>query len=145
MAVEEDNEETEEIKETETTEKRSIGDVVREVASTIEGLLGVGVMDMEGVPVAVVTPSDATLNAELAAAQLAVMVRLCSSTADKLKLGDFDENLITTTSRYILTKVLTSDFYLAMILSKESTTLGMARLVAREYAAQVSQALPKFG
>lgn len=147
MAAEEDNEEmeeTEEIEETEETEKRSIGDVVKEVASTTEGLLGVGVMDMEGVPVAVVTPPGATLNAELAAAQLAVVVRLCSLTADKLKLGDFDENLITTASKYILTKVLTSDFYLAMILSKESTTLGMARLVVREHAAHVYQALPKF-
>lgn len=150
MAAEEDNEEmeeTEEIEETEETEeteKRSIGDVVKEVASTTEGLLGVGVMDMEGVPVAVVTPPGATLNAELAAAQLAVVVRLCSLTADKLKLGDFDENLITTASKYILTKALTSDFYLAMILSKESTTLGMARLVVREHAAQVCQALPKF-
>jgi hypothetical protein len=59
LAAEEDNEEmeeTEEIEETEETEKRSIGDVVKEVASTTEGLLGVGVMDMEGVPVAVVTP-----------------------------------------------------------------------------------------
>jgi len=144
LAVEEDNKETEETEEMEQTEKRSIGDIVKEVASTTEGLLGVGVMDMEGVPVAVVTPPGATLNAELAAAQLAVVVRLCSLTADKLKLGDFDENLITTPSRYILTKVLTPDFYLAMILSKESTTLGMARLVAREHAAQVSQALPKF-
>lgn len=147
MAAEEDNEEmeeTEEIEETEETEKRSIGDVVKEVASTTEGLLGVGVMDMEGVPVAVVTTPGATLNAELAAAQLAVVVRLCSLTADKLKLGDFDENLITTASKYILTKALTSDFYLAVILSKESTTLGMARLVVREHAAHVCQALPKF-
>ena len=147
MAAEEDNEEmeeTKEIEEIEETEKRSIGDVVKEVASTTDGLLGVGVMDMEGVPVAVVTAPGATLNAELAAAQLAVVVRLCSLTADKLKLGDFDENLITTASKYILTKALTPDFYLAMILSKESTTLGMARLVAREHAAQVCQALPKF-
>lgn len=147
MAAEEDNEEmeeTEEIEEMEETEKRSIGDVVKEVASTTEGLLGVGVMDMEGVPVAVVTTPGATLNAELAAAQLAVVVRLCSLTADKLKLGDFDENLITTASKYILTKALTSDFYLAVILSKESTTLGMARLVVREHAAHVCQALPKF-
>jgi len=144
LAAEEDNEEMEEIEEIEETEKRSIGDVVKEVASTTEGLLGVGVMDMEGVPVAVATPPGATLNAELAAAQLAVVVRLCSLTADKLKLGDFDENLITTASKYILTKALTSDFYLAMILSKESTTLGMARLVVREHAAHVCQALPKF-
>lgn len=147
MAAEEDNKETEEIEEIEEieeTEKRSIGDVVKEVASTTDGLLGVGVMDMEGVPVAVVTAPGATLNAELAAAQLAVVVRLCSLTVDKLKLGDFDENLITTASKYILTKALTPDFYLAMILSKESTTLGMARLVAREHAAQVCQALPKF-
>lgn len=147
MAAEEDNEEmeeTKEIEEIEETEKRSIGDVVKEVASTTDGLLGVGVMDMEGVPVAVVTAPGVTLNAELAAAQLAVVVRLCSLTTDKLKLGDFDENLITTASKYILTKALTPDFYLAMILSKESTTLGMARLVAREHAAQVCQALPKF-
>lgn len=147
LAAEEDNEEmeeTKEIEEIEETEKRSIGDVVKEVASTTDGLLGVGVMDMEGVPVAVVTAPGATLNAELAAAQLAVVVRLCSLTTDKLKLGDFDENLITTASKYILTKALTPDFYLAMILSKESTTLGMARLVAREHAARVCQALPKF-
>ena len=124
--------------------KKSISGVLKELAATTEGLLGLGVMDMEGVPIAVVTPPGSTLNAELAAAQLAVVVRLCSLTSDKLKLGGFDENLISTTSKYILTRPLGADFYLAMILSRDSTTLGMVRMIAREHADQIYDALPKF-
>jgi len=124
--------------------KKSISSVLKELASTTEGLLGLGVMDMEGVPIAVVTPPGSSLNAELAAAQLAVVVRLCSLTADKLKLGGFDENLISTTSKYILTRPLGANFYLAMILSRDSTTLGMVRMIAKEHADQIYDALPKF-
>ena len=124
--------------------KKSISGVLKELAATTDGLLGLGVMDMEGVPIAVVTPPGSTLNAELAAAQLAVVVRLCSLTSDKLKLGGFDENLISTTSRYILTRPLGANFYLAMILSRDSTTLGMVRMIAREHADQIYDALPKF-
>jgi len=124
--------------------KKSISGVLKELAATTDGLLGLGVMDMEGVPIAVVTPPGSTLNAELAAAQLAVVVRLCSLTSDKLKLGGFDENLISTTSKYILTRPLGADFYLAMILSRDSTTLGMVRMIAREHADQIYDALPKF-
>lgn len=126
------------------TKKKSISGVLKELAGTIEGLQGMGVMDMEGVPIAVVTPPGSTLNAELAAAQLAVVVRLCSLTSDKLKLGGFDENLISTASKYILTRPLGANFYLAMILSKDSTTLGMVRMVAKEHADQIYEALPKF-
>ncbi len=124
--------------------KKSISGVLKELAATTEGLLGLGVMDMEGVPIAVVTPPGSSLNAELAAAQLAVVVRLCSLTSDKLKLGGFDENLISTTSKYILTRPLGANFYLAMILSRDSTTLGMVRMIAKEHADQVYDALPKF-
>ena len=124
--------------------KKSISGVLKELAATTDGLLGLGVMDMEGVPIAVVTPPGSTLNAELAAAQLAVVVRLCSLTSDKLKLGGFDENLISTTSRYILTRPLGANFYLAMILSRDSTTLGMVRMIAREHADQIYDVLPKF-
>jgi len=124
--------------------KKSISSVLKELASTTEGLLGLGVMDMEGVPIAVVTPPGSSLNAELAAAQLAVVVRLCSLTSDKLKLGGFDENLISTTSKYILTRPLGANFYLAMILSRDSTTLGMVRMIAKEHADQIYDALPKF-
>ena len=124
--------------------KKSISGVLKELAATTDGLLGLGVMDMEGVPIAVVTPPGSTLNAELAAAQLAVVVRLCSLTSDKLKLGGFDENLISTTSKYILTRPLGANFYLAMILSRDSTTLGMVRMIAREHADQIYDALPKF-
>ncbi len=124
--------------------KKSISGVLKELAATTEGLLGLGVMDMEGVPIAVVTPPGSTLNAELAAAQLAVVVRLCSLTSDKLKLGGFDENLISTTSKYILTRPLGANFYLAMILSRDSTTLGMVRMIAKEHADQIYDSLPKF-
>jgi predicted regulator of Ras-like GTPase activity (Roadblock/LC7/MglB family) len=124
--------------------KKSISGVLKELAATTEGLLGLGVMDMEGVPIAVVTPPGSSLNAELAAAQLAVVVRLCSLTSDKLKLGGFDENLISTTSKYILTRPLGANFYLAMILSKDSTTLGMVRMIAKEHADRIYEALPKF-
>ena len=124
--------------------KKSISSVLKELAATTDGLLGLGVMDMEGVPIAVVTPPGSTLNAELAAAQLAVVVRLCSLTSDKLKLGGFDENLISTTSKYILTRPLGANFYLAMILSRDSTTLGMVRMIAKEHADHIYDALPKF-
>jgi len=126
------------------TKTKSISSVLKDLAGTTEGLQGMGVMDMEGVPIAVVTPPGSSLNAELAAAQLAVVVRLCSLTADKLKLGGFDENLITTASKYILTRPLGANFYLAMILSKDSTTLGMVRMIAKEHADQIYEALPKF-
>ena len=137
MAIEEIMEEITEERIVGTSIKESLG----ELAGEIDVLLGLGVIDMDGVAIATYVPPGSVINVELTAAQLAMVMRLSKSTADKLRLGEFDENLLTTPSRYILTRPIGPDCYLAVILSRDAI-LGMVRLVAQDYASRLYQALP---
>ena len=119
----------------------SIKELLSELAGELDGILGLGVIDMDGVAIVTYVPLGSTMNVELTAAQLAMVMRLSKSTADKLRLGEFDENLLTTPSRYILTRPLGPDCYLAVILSRDAI-IGMVRLVAQDYASRLYQALP---
>lgn len=119
----------------------SVKDILAELAGELDGLLGLGVMDMDGVAIATYVPSGSIISVELTAAQLAMVMRLSKSTADKLRLGELDENLLTTSSRYILTRPVGNHCYLAMVLSRDAI-LGMVRLIAQDYASRLYQALP---
>lgn len=121
--------------------KENIRSVLIELASEVDGLLGLMVVDMDGVPIATHVSPGSMLNIELTAAQLAMVIRLSRLTADKLRLGELDEYLLTTPSRYILTRPIGTDCYLAMVLSRDAV-LGMVRLLARSYATRLYQTLP---
>jgi predicted regulator of Ras-like GTPase activity (Roadblock/LC7/MglB family) len=119
----------------------NIKDVLEEMAGHVEGLLGLGAVGMDGVPIATCVPSGSMLNIDLTAAQLATMFKLSRTTVDKLKAGEVEDGLLTTATSHILIKPIGDTSFLTIVVNKD-TALGMLRLVAKTYSKRLVQTLP---
>lgn len=118
----------------------SLNSILEEMAGQVDGLLCIAVAGSDGVALSSYVPSGSRLNAELAAAQLAAIFRISRTTADKLKAGDFEDNLLTSTEGQVLMRPLGQESYLAIVTTKDAP-LGIVRLVVKSYASRVEQAL----
>ncbi len=124
--------------------KHSLKSTLEEMAAQIEGLLCIAVAGSDGVAISTYVPSGSMVNSELAAAQLAAIFRMSRATADKLKAGEVEDNLLTSAAGQILIKPLNAESYLAIVASRDAP-LGIMRLAIKSYAGAVEQSLGKVG
>ena len=118
----------------------NLNSILEEMAGQVDGLLCIAVAGSDGVAISSYVPPGSMLNAELAAAQLAAIFRISRTTADKLKAGDLEDNLFTSTEGQVLIRPLGQESYLAIVTTKDAP-LGIVRLVIKSYASRVEQAL----
>jgi len=118
----------------------NLNSILEEMAGQVDGVLCIAVAGSDGVAMSSYVPSGSMLNAELAAAQLAAIFRISRTSADKLKAGDLEDNLLTSTAGQILIRPLGQESYLAIVTTKDAP-LGIVRLVIKSYASRVEQAL----
>ncbi|MBA7505636.1 hypothetical protein ES706_04312 [subsurface metagenome] len=118
----------------------NLNSILEEMAEQVDGLLCIAVAGSDGVAISSYVPPGSMLNAELAAAQLATIFRIARTSADKLKAGDLEDNLFTSTAGQILIRPLGQESYLAMVTTRDAP-LGIVRLVVKSYASRVEQAL----
>jgi predicted regulator of Ras-like GTPase activity (Roadblock/LC7/MglB family) len=125
----------------EMTEK--LMDLLQEMAGEVDGLLAICVAGADGEPIAYYAPPGSRWNMELSAAQLAQLLKLARTSADKMQAGELEDTLLTTADSYVLTKSLADDsFWLGMATSRDAV-LGMVRLIAKTYAGRLAEAVPK--
>ncbi|MBI9052063.1 MAG: roadblock/LC7 domain-containing protein [Anaerolineaceae bacterium] len=99
------------------------------------------IVGSDGLPIAGTTVAD--VNTEAVAARFTLIVKLASRVADKLHLGEVDDNLVTLDDAYILMELLGDESYFVILgLSKEAP-LGVARMLLKEYADQLWDAIPR--
>ena len=120
----------------------NLNSILKEMAEQVDGLLCIAVAGSDGVDISTYVPPGSMLNAELAAVQLASIFRISRTTSDKLKAGELEDNLLTSTAGQILIRPLGEESYLAMVTTRD-TPLGIVRLVVKSYASKVEQALGK--
>lgn len=118
----------------------NLNSILEEMAGQVDGVLCIAVAGSDGVAISSYVPPGSMLNAELAAAQLAAIFRISRTSADKLKAGDLEDNLLTSTAGQILIRPLGQESYLAIVTTKDAP-LGIVRLVIKSYASRVEQAL----
>jgi predicted regulator of Ras-like GTPase activity (Roadblock/LC7/MglB family) len=123
----------------------NIRDMMLEMAGQIEGLTAVGVMGMDGVPIASYVPPGSKMNMELASAQFAQVMKLVQTSVDKVGVGELEDNLITTSNGYVLTRALGDGSAYLGIVTTGDGILGMMRLVAKSYAERLYDAIPGRG
>ena len=76
-------------------------------------------------------------------ARFAKVMKLAATIADKLKLGDVDNNMVTTDSAYILTRFIgDGSFYWGVAVTRDAT-LGSIHMLMKEYADQLWRAVPR--
>jgi len=122
--------------------KHSLKSTLEEMAAQIDGLLCIAVAGSDGVAISTYVPSGSMVNSELAAAQLAAIFRMSRATADKLKAGEVDDNLLTSAAGQILIKPLNAESYFAIVASRDAP-LGIMRLAVKSYAGAIEEALGK--
>lgn len=120
----------------------NLNSLLEEMAGQVDGLLCIAVAGSDGVAISSYVPPGSMLTAELAAAQLATIFRIARTSSDKLKAGEFEDNLLTSTAGQILIRPLGQEAYLAMVTTRDAP-LGIVRLVVKSYASKVEQALGK--
>lgn len=121
----------------------AMNEVLKEMAGEIPGFVASDVVGMDGVSIAGHTV-DPKFSAEAAAAQFAMVMKLVQKSSDQLKAGAVEDNLVTTDRSYIITRFLgDGSYYLGIAVSREDSSLGNVRLVSRQFANAVWEAIPK--
>lgn len=104
-------------------------------------LLATELVGMDGISIAGAS-HDKKMGTE-GAARFAKIMKLAAEIAEKLKLGEVEDNLVTTDSAYFLTRFIgDGSYYWGVAVSREAT-LGAVNMVMNEYADQLWKAIPR--
>jgi predicted regulator of Ras-like GTPase activity (Roadblock/LC7/MglB family) len=127
----------------EVHEMAKMNEILEEMASQIPGFVAGDVVGMDGLAI-VSYAQDPSFDAEAAAAQFALVMKLVQRTAGQLEAGELEDNLVTTEKHYILTRLLgDGSYYMAVAVDRETSSLGNVRLMTRQFAGELWDAIPK--
>jgi len=116
-----------------------LGQVRKELGSVF---ISTDVIGMDGLSIAGGS-IDPNFDAAAASARFAEVVKLGMDVAGKIKMGEMDDLLMTTDRAYIIARFLgDGSYYLGLAVTKEAT-LGMVRLLMKEYGDQLWNAIPR--
>lgn len=117
--------------------------LLKEMGDEIPGLSATAIVGMDGLPVA--QYSTATeFDIEIAAAQFALIMKSLQKTCDQLGNNNVEDTFVTTTSSYLMTLFLgDGSYYLVVAIDKNSGTLGNLRLITKQFADALWNAIPK--
>ncbi|MBD3289907.1 hypothetical protein GF337_13960 [candidate division KSB1 bacterium] len=117
--------------------------ILKQMADDIPGVVAMGVVGMDGLALAHHSTSS-EFDIEVASAQFALVMKLVQKTSDHLRDSEVEDNLVTTKKSYMLTRFLgDGSYYIGIAASKEHANLGNMRLIARNYADTLWEAIPK--
>ncbi len=109
--------------------------LLKEMAEEIDGVMALGLYGMDGIAVATHNPGGA--NTDAFGAKFAMIMRLVEKSSKEIEnLGKVEENLVQSEGAWIVTKFVSPQYYLGVIVGRDST-LGNVRLVTNKF-------LPKF-
>jgi predicted regulator of Ras-like GTPase activity (Roadblock/LC7/MglB family) len=77
------------------------------------------------------------------AARQSMVNKLAGKVAEKLDLGEVDDNLITNNNSYVLTQLLGDGTYFAVLGLAKDSSLGVARMLLKEHAQSLWDAIPR--
>ncbi len=83
------------------------------------------------------------LDVAAVAARLTMVAKLAGKVADKLNLGDVEENLVTVDKGYSLMHELGDGSYFVVLGLARDAALGVARMLMKDYSEQLWDAIPR--
>jgi len=83
------------------------------------------------------------IDTSAAAARFSMVARLAAKVADKLDLGDVEDDLISTNAGMVLINELGDGSYIALIGLAKDAPLGVARMLIKDYDPQLWDAIPR--
>jgi predicted regulator of Ras-like GTPase activity (Roadblock/LC7/MglB family) len=70
-------------------------------------------------------------------------IQTARKATDKLKLGNYEETILTSDKTYIMSKFLGDGSYSILLSFTRKATLGTVRMILEEYAPQLWDAIPR--
>lgn len=99
------------------------------------------IVGADGLPIAGMNVVN--VDTDAVAARYTLVVKLASKLAEKLNLGDVDDNLITVDNAYVLMEMLGDESYFVILGLSKAAPLGVARMLLKEYAGPIWDAIPR--
>lgn len=78
-----------------------------------------------------------------ASARLSMVVKLAVKVSEKTSLGVMEDTLTTTDNVYVVTRLLGDGSYFWNLAVTQNATLGMVRMIMKQYADQIWDAIPR--
>ncbi len=119
-----------------------LDELLRKMSDEIPGYQAASVVGVDGLALAI--HSMDRQNTELANAQFALIMKLVEKTITKLGKNNVQDNLVTTQKSYIISRFIgDNSYYLLVIVDRVNGNLGNLRIVTRQFAKDIWDAVPK--
>ena len=118
---------------------RQIADLFKNMASEMNGVMIIALMDMDGIVIVEHNPSQISSDA-FAAKSSMIMGLLDKSIKDIKGAGEFEEIIIQASNVWMVCRLVAKSYYLGLVVNREST-LGNVRLVIGKYIDKIRQLL----
>jgi predicted regulator of Ras-like GTPase activity (Roadblock/LC7/MglB family) len=127
------------LKESKMTQK--FDEILTELAGEVSGFRGCFLVGIDGINLA--SKFVGELDPELASAQMAMLLKLVSTSAGKVGAGNLEDNLTTTEKAFILMRFLPGkQYFLGISAERKSGNLGNMRLMSKIYTERFVKAMP---
>ena len=100
-------------------------ETLKDIVTRVEDVEGILLMGIDGLPIEKFVRNE-SLNVEALSAEFTAVLRGTSQAAHELEVGNIDEIIIVSDKMILLTKSITSEYFLMLILP-EGANLGRAR------------------
>jgi predicted regulator of Ras-like GTPase activity (Roadblock/LC7/MglB family) len=101
-------------------------ELLESITGKVEGSLGAVVMGMDGIPIEKRLPELDADNIESLAAEYTSLLKASSTAAHDIGQGPLEELIVSTDSNIIAVRMITPEYFLLLLLSKEGN-IGRAR------------------
>ncbi len=120
-----------------------IDEILQEMSGEMNGFFASSVTGMDGMSIAQLTKGK--VDPEIVSAQLAVFLKLASSSSDKAGMGAMEDLLIQTADHFVMNVFLPGDnqHFLTTIVDRKNGSIGNLRMVSKIYAERISKAIPR--
>lgn len=120
-----------------------LDELLKEMAADIPGIIACAVVGMDGLGLAHFA-TDPNFDVEIADAQFAVVMQVAQKTVKQLGEDTVEDNLVTTKNAYMMTRFIgDGSMWLGIAADRKAANLGTIRLIARNFADIIWEAVPK--
>lgn len=121
-----------------------INDVLKELREEVGGdLIQCTVTGLDGMAIARESVIADSEQADHMTGRALMALQTAKRVTEKLKLGDYEETILTTDKAYVYSKFLGDGSYTLMLSFTRKATLGTVRMLIEEYAPKIWDAIPR--
>ncbi len=118
-------------------------EILKEIANEVTGCVGCALTGIDGLNLAVHSRAK-NMDLDVVSAQMAMLFKLVDTSIEKIKAGQIEDNLLTTSNVYVLMRFLPGkNYFLGIAADRKTGNLGNMRLISKTYADRLAKALPR--